>query len=121
VRSAGPSGRPPGQPIVARLDARERLAASTGTRALSLGQVAKVADRIAALDAAVTRDSVLLGDHVYPALVGVPAPVGHPGTVAVVAAATRSRGSPSATPRRIPRRVPALAGHERYGWRVGAY
>lgn len=34
-----------------------------------LGQVAKVADRIAALDAAVTRDGVLLGDHVHPALV----------------------------------------------------
>ena len=34
-----------------------------------LGQVAKVADRIAALDAVVTRDGVLLGDHVHPALV----------------------------------------------------
>ena len=34
-----------------------------------LAQVAKTADRIAALDAAVDRDGVLLGDYVHPALV----------------------------------------------------
>ena len=33
-----------------------------------LRQVAVVADRIAALDAVVARDGVLLGDHVHPAL-----------------------------------------------------